>query len=507
MSVQTEIERIKSNVANTYSALAEYGADMPEIQNSDALAETTGTVKAVLFQAQTLTDDQKAQARANIGCTSETDVEEIIAEHFGESEATVNIMDGVAWHLGYYTGSGGINSAVSSANYYSGYSDAVDVTPGETLQMTYELPLNCSGSMWCALTYWGEDGNFMSRPSAPLGWKGQTATTAIYGGTITVPDGAHKMAVNARAFTKGEQQAPDADATDADVTNLATMITVEGVRKMPSALALPEVSEADNGSVLAVSGGAWAKKRIFANIKAINHRGYNYSAPENTLSAYRLSHKMGFLYCECDVAFTSDGVAVLLHDTTVDRTSNGSGNIAEMTLETARTLDFGSWKSADYAGEQIPTFEEFVLLCKGVGIHPYIHILNETTEAQAQGLVATVKRNGMRGNVTWICTNYSVLGYIKTADESARLGVVSNTANVNHVTAAVNLKTDKNEVFVDIEYGALTDAFISECIENDVPLEVWTINSATDMIALDPYVSGYTSDILLATATMYDAYA
>lgn len=69
------------------------------------------------------------------------------------------------------------------------------------------------------------------------------------------------------------------------------------------------------------------------NVLAVNHRGYSKDAPENTIPAYIMSKQKGFNYVECDVAFTKDGVAVLLHDSTIDRTSNGSGSISSMTYE------------------------------------------------------------------------------------------------------------------------------------------------------------------------------
>ena len=67
MSVQTQIDRINQNVANTYAVLEAFGADIPSEQNSDNLATTAGTSKVVLYSEQTLTDEQKAQARQNIG--------------------------------------------------------------------------------------------------------------------------------------------------------------------------------------------------------------------------------------------------------------------------------------------------------------------------------------------------------------------------------------------------------------------------------------------------------
>ena len=214
---------------------------------------------------------------------------------------------------------------------------------------------------------------------------------------------------------------------------------------------------------------------------------------------------MGFEYAECDISFTSDGVAVLLHDGTVDRTSNGTGEIGSLTLEDVKAMDFGSWMSSDYAGEQIPTFEEFIILCKQIGIHPYIEIKGGLTNEQATSLIGIVKRYGMHGKVTWISFYPTALTAIKTVDSTARLGFVTENTSADNITIANNLKTGDNEVFIDIGYYALTDDFLNLCVENDIPLEAWTINEKTTLITLDPYVSGYTSDSLRANVVFYNA--
>ena len=257
---------------------------------------------------------------------------------------------------------------------------------------------------------------------------------------------------------------------------------------------LDVVNYVDN--VFSVCEGEYDK-----NVKGINHRGYNVTAPENTLAAYRLSKTKGFKYVECDVSFTSDGYAVLLHDDTVDRTSNGTGNIADMTLEEVKELDFGSWKSDNYTGEQIPTFEEFIILCKRLGLHPYIEIKNGngmTPQVQIEGLVDTVVRHGMKDKVTWISFNDKYLGYIRDYDETARLGYVVNIVNESVTNKAVALKTDNNEIFVDCAYQAVTNEAVNLCINANIPLEVWTVNIERDIGALDTYISGVTSDNLIA---------
>ena len=238
-------------------------------------------------------------------------------------------------------------------------------------------------------------------------------------------------------------------------------------------------------------------------VKAVNHRGYT-DAPENTLAAFKLSKEKGFKYVECDVSFTSDGYAVLLHDSTVDRTSNGTGNIANMTLAEVRALDFGSWKSADYAGEQIPTFEEFILLCKRLGLHPYIE-LKTGTETQIKGLVDVVKRYGMKGNVTWISFNSACLGYVKAVDTSARLGfVVGEVTNSTINTVKLTLRTGKNEVFIDCAASNATNEAVTLCVDADIPLEVWTVNTEAAILGLDSYISGVTSDNLIAGKVLSD---
>lgn len=235
-------------------------------------------------------------------------------------------------------------------------------------------------------------------------------------------------------------------------------------------------------------------------IKSVNHRGYSAGAPENTLPAYILSKQKGFEYAECDVAFTSDGVAVLMHDDTIDRTSNGSGNVSSLTYEQLLTYDFGSWFSAEYTGTKIPTFEEFIKLCKQIGLHPYIELKSSGnyTQAQITSIVDMVKANGMRGKVTYISFNADFLGYVKSADPAARLGYLSSAANDSVITTVTNLRSGSNEVYAGVKYSVLTDSFITKCINANIPLEIWTVNDAEYIRNMNSYISGVTSDSLIA---------
>lgn len=242
-----------------------------------------------------------------------------------------------------------------------------------------------------------------------------------------------------------------------------------------------------------------------ATMTDVAHRGLAADAPENTLAAYRLAKKKGFSCVECDVSFTSDGVAVLLHDDTIDRTSNGTGKIKGLTFAEVRELDFGSWKAAEYAGEKIPTFEEFLVLCKRLGLHPYIE-LKDGTEAQIKGLVETVKMCGMKGKVTWISFVVDFLWWVQSVDPEARMGLVVSTVNAEAINKVrQKMQTGQNEVFIDCAVNnANTDA-VRLCADADLPLEVWTVDDKNTVLSLHPYISGVTSNKLLASNVIYEA--
>jgi glycerophosphoryl diester phosphodiesterase len=90
------------------------------------------------------------------------------------------------------------------------------------------------------------------------------------------------------------------------------------------------------------------------------HRGDRFHCPENTMAAFRAAVEMGCDAIETDVRMTKDGHLVLIHDRDVVRTTNGQGFVDEMTLAELRALDAGFWKDPSFAGERIPTVEEFL---------------------------------------------------------------------------------------------------------------------------------------------------
>ncbi|GIO24159.1 glycerophosphodiester phosphodiesterase family protein [Oceanobacillus sp. J11TS1] len=97
----------------------------------------------------------------------------------------------------------------------------------------------------------------------------------------------------------------------------------------------------------------------------IAHRGASGHAPENTMAAFEKAFVMKADYIEIDVQMTKDGELIAIHDTTVDRTTNGTGSVGDYTLEEIQQLDAGGWFGPEFAGERIPTFEEVIDTYRG----------------------------------------------------------------------------------------------------------------------------------------------
>ena len=100
-------------------------------------------------------------------------------------------------------------------------------------------------------------------------------------------------------------------------------------------------------------------------IEIVCHRGANFMAPENTLEGARICIDQRFQYVEIDVRTTSDGELVVIHDATLERTTDGDGNVAKTTLAEIKQLDAGGWFRAGSKGYRLPTLVQVLELCRG----------------------------------------------------------------------------------------------------------------------------------------------
>jgi glycerophosphoryl diester phosphodiesterase len=126
----------------------------------------------------------------------------------------------------------------------------------------------------------------------------------------------------------------------------------------------------------------------------IGHRGAASSAPENTLASLRKAREFGARWVEFDVRLSGDGRCIVLHDDTVDRTSDGSGAASRLTLAALQRFDAGAWFAPEFAGERIPTFEAAIDLLAELGLGANVEIKPAKGEevATARAAVEILRR-------------------------------------------------------------------------------------------------------------------
>jgi glycerophosphoryl diester phosphodiesterase len=117
------------------------------------------------------------------------------------------------------------------------------------------------------------------------------------------------------------------------------------------------------------------------------HRGASAHAPENTIAAFELGIAQQADAIELDVKLSADGHVIVIHDGTVDRTTNGKGKVHDMTLAQLKALDAGSFFSPKFAGEKIPTLDE---VFEAVGRRTFINVELKNYTTRREDLVQTV---------------------------------------------------------------------------------------------------------------------
>ena len=121
----------------------------------------------------------------------------------------------------------------------------------------------------------------------------------------------------------------------------------------------------------------------------IAHRGFSGIAPENTLPALQLAIDSGADMVEFDVRVTKDHQLVVIHDATVERTTNGTGAVSQYTFQELQTLDAGTWCGQAFSGTPVPSFKQVLQLCNG---SVYMNIEIKTDEQSAPALDHLVNR-------------------------------------------------------------------------------------------------------------------
>ncbi len=163
----------------------------------------------------------------------------------------------------------------------------------------------------------------------------------------------------------------------------------------------------------------------------VAHRGLLRHSPENTLANFRacLELRLGF---EFDVSRTSDGHLVCIHDNTVDRTTNGTGQVAALTLAEIRKLDAGSWFDSKFAGEKVPTVDEVLRLIADYKQHDVLIAVDLKSENAGRDVVRLAEKHKVLHRLLFIgrtIVEPELRQQIKAASPDAHTAAVANNSD------------------------------------------------------------------------------
>jgi len=215
----------------------------------------------------------------------------------------------------------------------------------------------------------------------------------------------------------------------------------------------------------------------------IAHRGGAGMAPEDTMSSFANGIALGSKFIECDVQISLDNVPVIIHDSTVDRTTNGTGAVAALNYYSyMRGLDAGSFFNSKFSDSYIPTLDEFFALCKSHNVFAVCEVKGYKTQSNIQLMLDSMNNNNCQSITSWQSFNFSDLQYIRNLDATVSLGYLytpTTQAQLNAVIAQlialggpVELNSDHSVVLANpsITWAASTSAA-------NVIFTVWTPNS------------------------------
>lgn len=159
------------------------------------------------------------------------------------------------------------------------------------------------------------------------------------------------------------------------------------------------------------------------------HRGEATGAPENTLPAFASAIAAGVAVVETDVQLTADGVPILMHDFTLDRTTNGTGAVWAATWEQVRALDAGSWAGDRYAGTPVPLFEQFLDLISATSASAIVELKGSWTAPQVELIAQQVLVRGLSNRVLFASFDLMTLRAARDVAPEVPRAIISREVN------------------------------------------------------------------------------
>jgi glycerophosphoryl diester phosphodiesterase len=224
----------------------------------------------------------------------------------------------------------------------------------------------------------------------------------------------------------------------------------------------------------------------------IAHRGASRLAPENTLAAIHRAIEDGAPAIECDVHRTKDNHLVVIHDASVDRTTNGRGAVADLTVTEIRSLDAGAWFGPEFVGERIPLLDEVFTAVEGRAL---LQIELKQAPTISPGIepqvVDVLRRRGMEDDVAIISFDHVSIRTVRSLSDRIATGILVYGRLADGPTAALAVGADA--LCVDWTYAS--EDVIAGAHGAGLGCFVWTVDDEAAMRRFrEQGVDGITSD-------------
>jgi glycerophosphoryl diester phosphodiesterase len=218
-------------------------------------------------------------------------------------------------------------------------------------------------------------------------------------------------------------------------------------------------------------------------MRVFGHRGASAYAPENTMAAFELALKQGAHGIELDVQRTADGEVVVIHDFTLDRTSNGSGPVADKTFAELRSLDFGGWSGADFAGEKIPTLDEVLSFLSGNKLLLNIEVKSIPSRYDAgltKAVAEKISQSGLASRIIVSSFDHRALVEIKDLLPGVKTGILYSCGMWRVWDYAATVGAG----YIHPLHHSIMAEDIAGCHANNIGVNAWTADTQADITRL-----------------------
>ncbi len=235
-------------------------------------------------------------------------------------------------------------------------------------------------------------------------------------------------------------------------------------------------------------------------VQVIAHRGASKYVPENTMVAFQKAHDLGCHYIECDVGLTQDNIPIIIHDDTLDRTTNGSGLIIERPYEYIKMLDAGNWKGAEFVNLKVPTLQELLnwhAITRGWMNLEIKQVAIESVPLIVSSVLFEIQNSRFKENIVLSSFQFEIMMALKEYTKHPRVFLSIYATN-----SAISQALKSNCEQINVSRTWITKAFIDKAHQQGLKVGVYTVNHLEEFLKLGEWGIDvvFTDDVLTVHA-------